>query len=228
MPVELSVLLIENVSAWRQWLVREADLSKGVWLTLAKKGTTEPTSLTYAQALDEALCHGWIDGQTRKIDEATYSHRFTPRATKSIWSKRNVSHIARLESEGRIQARGRSEVERAKADGRWDAAYAGPATIETPTELSTAIAANPEAQAMWDILTKQNRYALCFRLHAVKTHAGRRKRIDTFVDMLAKGETYHPQKQTRAPVAAGRVSKIKPAVSSSSRAESTRRRSERT
>ena len=196
MPTDLPVLILTNATAWAQWLAREAATSSGVWLTLAKKGVTDPTSLTYAQALDEALCHGWIDGQARSRDESTYSHRFTPRTAKSIWSKRNVGHIARLEGEGRMQARGSSEVEKAKADGRWDAAYAGPATMEPPAELLAAIAKESDAQALWDILTKQNRYALCFRLGNIKTEAGRQKRIAAFVDMLASGKTPYPQKRS--------------------------------
>ena len=195
MPVELPVLTIANAAAWAKWLARESATSKGVWLTLAKKGVTTPTSLTYAEALDEALCYGWIDGQSRKLDEVTYSHRFTSRSAKSGWSKRNVGYIARLESEGRMQPRGRLEVEKAKADGRWDAAYAGQASIEPPADLSTAIAAVPEAQETWDCLTKKNRFAICYRLGSLKTEAGRRKRLAASVDMLARGETPHPQKQ---------------------------------
>ena len=195
MPTDLPVLILANAAAWAEWLAREAETSKGVWLTLARKGTTNPTSLTYAQALDEALCYGWIDGQARSRDEWTFSHRFTPRTAKSGWSKRNVGHIARLESEGRMQPRGRLEVERAKTDGRWDAAYAGPATMEAPTDLLAALAEVPDAQALWDVLTKQNRYAICYRIGNIKTPAGRQKRITAFVEMLANGQTPHPQKQ---------------------------------
>lgn len=112
---ELPTLIIPSVSAWVQWLVREAEASPGVWLTLAKKGVMEPTSLTYAQALDEALCHGWIDGQARSRDERTFYHRFTPRTKTSTWSKRNVGIVARLQEEGRMLSRGLREVEKAKA-----------------------------------------------------------------------------------------------------------------
>ena len=194
---ELPVLTIANATAWSQWLSREAETSKGVWLTLAKESVTEPASLTYAEAQDEALCHGWIAGQARKKAEATCSHRFTPRTAKSIWSKTNVRHNARLENEGRMQARGSSEVEKAKSDGRWDAAYAGQAGMETPVDLAATLGAVPEAQATWDILTTQNRHAICFRLGALKTEAGRRERVANFAEMLARGETLHLQKQSR-------------------------------
>src|SRR4051812_12639974 len=120
---ELPVLIVADSSAWGQWLKKQATTSTGVWLTLAKKGVTTPTSLTYAQALDEALCHGWIDGQARSIDDKTYSHRFQPRATKSIWSERNVGIVARLEQEGRMFPAGVAAVAAAKADGRWEKAY---------------------------------------------------------------------------------------------------------
>ncbi|KAI1811453.1 hypothetical protein GGS20DRAFT_579095 [Poronia punctata] len=195
MPVELPLLTVTDAAAWSSWLIRSATTSKGVWLTLSKKGNTIPTSLTYAQALDEALCHGWIDGQARGGDERTYSQRFTPRAAKSLWSRRNVDHMARLEAEGRVTALGRAAVEAAKADGRWDAAYAGQATAEPPAEFLDAVAAVPEAQATWDVLTRSNRFAIYFRLNALKTQAGREKRIAAFVDMLARGETPYPQKQ---------------------------------
>ncbi|KAI0449128.1 hypothetical protein F5B21DRAFT_495345 [Xylaria acuta] len=198
MPADLPVLTIADAAAWANWLVRSAGASKGVWLTLAKKGNTVPTSLTYAQALDEALCQGWIDGQARGGDERTYSQRFTPRTAKSLWSARNVKHIARLEKEGRVTALGRAAVDAAKADGRWDAAYAGQSTAEPPPEFLAAVAAVPEAQAMWDCLTRSNRFAIYFRLNALKTQAGKTKRIAAFVEMLARGESLYPQKQKPA------------------------------
>ncbi|KAI0437360.1 hypothetical protein F4803DRAFT_539189 [Xylaria telfairii] len=195
MPADLPVLTVVDAAAWANWLVRSAAISKGVWLTLAKKGNTVPTALTYAQALDEALCQGWIDGQARGGDERTYSQRFTPRTAKSLWSARNVEHIVRLEKEGRVTALGRAAVDAAKSDGRWDAAYAGQSTAEPPPEFLAAVAAVPEAQAMWDCLTRSNRFAIYFRLNALKTQAGKEKRIAAFVDMLARGESLHPQKQ---------------------------------
>ena len=197
MPAELPTLLVPNAAAWRQWLAREATNHKGVWLTLAKKGTTEPTSLTQPQAVDEALCYGWIDSQGKGGDKAITFQRFTPRTAKSIWSQRNIGNVARLESEGRMQARGWEEVEKAKADGRWAAAYPGPATMEPPAEFLDAVAKVPEAQALWNNLTSQNRFAICFRLLNLKTEAGRQKRMAAYVDMLASGQTIYPQKESR-------------------------------
>lgn len=123
-------------AAWLSWLGAHQHEPAGVWLVLARKGTTRPTSLTYDQALEEALCHGWIDGQARRRDDTTYHQRFTPRRVRSPWSQRNVGLVARLAEQGRMQPAGLTEVERAKADGRWEAAYAGPATMEVPDDLA--------------------------------------------------------------------------------------------
>ncbi|MEU4511254.1 YdeI/OmpD-associated family protein [Nonomuraea wenchangensis] len=195
MSDELPELTVTDAEAWREWLGRNHDSSEGVWLVLAKQNTTRPTSLTYDQALDEALCHGWIDGRVRRRDEITFCRRFTPRGRRSTWSARNVSIVTRLTSEGRMHPAGTAEVERAKADGRWDAAYAGQAGIEVPADLAAALAANPQAQAMFDILTSQNRYAVVYRVTTAKRAETRARRITQFVDMLARGETIHPQKR---------------------------------
>jgi uncharacterized protein YdeI (YjbR/CyaY-like superfamily) len=164
-------------------------------LVLAKKGTTSPTSLGYDQALEEAICFGWIDGQVRRRDERTYLQRFTPRRARSRWSKRNTRLAERLTGEGRMQAPGTAEVERAKADGRWEAAYAGPAAARVPADLAEALAARPEAKAMFERLTSQNRYAILHRVEAVKRPETRARKIEEFVAMLARGETVHPQKR---------------------------------
>ena len=192
-PLELTVA---DAAAWREWLGDHHDTSAGVWLVLARQGTTQPTSLTYDQALDEALCHGWIDGQARRRDETTYWQRFTPRRARSPWSKRNVGIVARLEREGRMHPAGAAEVERAKADGRWDAAHAGQASMEVPADLAAALTAHPRAQAMFDILTRQNRYAVLYRIASAKRPDTRTRRIGKFVAMLARGETVYPQKRT--------------------------------
>ena len=162
-------------------------------LVLAKKGTTSPTSLTYDKALEEAICFGWIDGQVRRRDERTYFQRFTPRRARSRWSKRNTTLAERLISDGRMQASGIAEVERAKADGRWEAAYAGPATAPVPDDLAAALAAEPKAKMMFRRLTRQNRYAILYRIEAVKRPETRARKIAEFVAMLARGETVHPQ-----------------------------------
>ena len=194
MASEFTELVVADAQAWRAWLNRHED-SAGVWLVLAKKGTVEPTSLSYDQALDEALCHGWIDGQVRRLDEHTYRQRFTPRRARSPWSRRNVQMVDRLFAEGRMKPAGIAAVERAKTDGRWDAAYAGQASMEVPPDLEEALAAEPRAMAMFEVLTSQNRYAVLYRIESAKRADTRARRIDQFVAMLARGETVHPQRR---------------------------------
>jgi uncharacterized protein YdeI (YjbR/CyaY-like superfamily) len=193
---ELPELLVPDAYAWREWLGGHLDQSSGVWLVLAKEGTSEPNSLTYEQALEEALCHGWIDGQVGRRDEATYRQRFTPRRRRSAWSQRNVTIAERLLAEGRMHAAGIEEVERAKADGRWQTAYAGSADIEVPPDLMEALTAEPKAQAMFERLSRQNRYAILYRLATAKRADTRARRIQQFVGMLRRGETIHPQSRT--------------------------------
>ena len=165
-------------------------------LVLAKKGTTEPTSLSYDQALEEALCQGWIDGQTKRRDDGTYWQRFTPRAARSSWSKRNVGIVGRASwRRAGCDPPGIAAVERAKADGRWEAAYAGQATMEVPPDLAAALASEPRAQAMFGILTSQNRYAVLLRIHNAKRADTRARRIEQFVAMLSRGETIYPQRR---------------------------------
>jgi uncharacterized protein YdeI (YjbR/CyaY-like superfamily) len=188
-------LIVRDAAAWRTWLAENVDERAGVWLVLAKKGTTDPTSLSYAAALEEALCHGWIDGQARRRDESTYVQRFTPRRRRSMWSQRNVGIVERLTAEGRMHPQGLSEVARAKTDGRWEVAYAGPATAEIPADLTEALAARPETQAMFENLTSQNRFAMLHRLGAAKRPETRARQIEQYVDMLARGETFYPQRK---------------------------------
>lgn len=195
---ELPQLIVADAAAWRTWLAGHHHDPIGVWLTLAKKDTTEPTSLTYDQALDESLCLGWIDGQARVRDEYTYQRRFTPRRARSAWSRRNVGIVERLIAEGRMHAAGLAEVTRAKTDGRWEAAYASQASIEVPADLAAALAAEPTAKAMFDILTSQNRYAVLYRIDAAKRADTRARRVEQYVAMLAAGGTIYPQKRTRA------------------------------
>ena len=188
-------LTVAHARAWRAWLARNHADPTGVWLVLAKKGTLEPTSLTYAQALEEALCHGWIDGQTRRRDDATYAQRFTPRRKRSQWSKRNVGIVAELTAAGRMQPAGLAEVERAKADGRWQNAYAGQAQIEVPADLRAALEADPAALAAFATLSSQNRYAVIYRVESLRRADSRARRIEQYVEMLARGETIHPQRR---------------------------------
>lgn len=187
-----------DIRGWRTWLEENHSSGSGVWLVLAKKGTLKPTSLTYLRALEEALCFGWIDGQARSGDEGTFTQSFTPRRKRSPWSKRNTGTAERLVAEGRMHASGTAEMDRAKADGRWEAAYAGPASIEVPPELTKALAANPKAKAKFATLSSQNRYAILYRIAAAKRPDTRARRIEQFVAMLGRGETIYPQKADRA------------------------------
>lgn len=189
-------LIVADAAAWRAWLLEHHDTSEGVFLVLAKKGVTEPTNLTWDTSLDEALCFGWIDGQRNKRDDTTFSQRFTPRRRTSPWSERNVGHIARLTEAGRMHPAGLAEVEKAQADGRWEKAYKGPATATPPADLVAALAAEPKAQAMFEKLTSQNRFAVIYRVEGAKRADTRERRIATFVEQLARGETIYPQKRT--------------------------------
>ena len=190
---ELDELIVADADALRAWLSANHATSPGVWLALTKKGGTV-TTLTWQQAVDEALCFGWIDGQGRKADEETSRIRFTPRRPRSSWSQRNVAHVARLEAQGRMRPPGRAAVDAAKADGRWAAAYAPPSEAEVPADLLAAIAVDPAAQAMFDVLTKANRFALIHRVNAVKRAQTRERKIAEIVAMLARHETIYPQK----------------------------------
>jgi len=178
-------LTVADAGHWRAWLDENEGTSDGVWLVLAKKGTTAPTSLTYAQALDEALCSGWIDGRKRSRDAATFQQHFTPRRARSLWSTRNVDIVARLIDEGRMRPRGTDEISRAQADGRWDRAYAGSATIEIPPDLRAALDATPSAARAFEALSKTARYSV---LHPVVTATNdtlRAARIARHVERLA-------------------------------------------
>ena len=160
---ELDELIVADAEALRAWLSANHATSPGVWLALTRKGGTV-TTLTWQQAVDEALCFGWIDGQARKRDQETSWIRFTPRRPRSSWSQRNIAHVARLEAQGRMLPPGRAAVDAAKADGRWATAYAPSSEAEAPADLLAAIAAVPAAQAMFDVLTKTNRFTLISRV----------------------------------------------------------------
>lgn len=190
---ELEELVVPDAAALRAWLQEHHGSSPGVWLALTKKGGSV-TTLTWQQAVDEALCVGWIDGQARKRDDQTSSIRLTPRRPRSTWSQRNVDNVARLEAEGRVLPAGRAAVDAARADGRWAAAYAPQSETEVPADLLAAIAAVPAAQAMFDVLTQANRFALAFRLGALKRVDTRERRIQQYVEMLARHEAIHPQR----------------------------------
>ena len=168
---ELPELVVRDAAAWRKWLG------------------------SYDQALEEALSHGWIDGQARGRDDDSYRLRLTPRRKRSAWSKRNRVIADRLISEGRMRAAGVAEIERAKSDGRWQAAYHGQATIEVPDDLTAALNAQPAAKAMFRILSAPNRYAVLYRIQDAKRPETRARRIERFVAMLARGETIYAQRK---------------------------------
>ncbi|MHB1446261.1 MAG: YdeI/OmpD-associated family protein [Acidimicrobiales bacterium] len=190
-------LIVADLAAWRCWLAAHATASDGVWLVLAKKGTTHPTSLTYDEALEEALCHGWVDGQLTGGHEGTFRRRFTPRRRASTWSMRNIRIVERLVAEGRMRPGGMAVVERAQADGTWDAAYAGAATIDTPDDFQAVLGANRAAAEMFAQLDGANRYAVLYRITTARRADTRARRIEQLVDMLAQRKTIHPnQKRT--------------------------------
>ncbi|MFJ8434666.1 YdeI family protein [Kitasatospora sp. NPDC094019] len=190
---ELDELIVADGAALRAWLLDNHTASPGVWLALTRKGG-RATTLTWQQAVDEALCFGWIDGQARKRDEESSWRRLTPRRPRSVWSRRNVANVARLEAAGLMLPAGRAAVDAAKADGRWEAAYAPSSEAEVPADLLAAIAADPAAQAMFEVLTRTNRFALISRVNAVKQAATRTRKIAECVAMLARHETFHPQR----------------------------------
>ncbi len=183
-PTPDEILCVADMHAWRTWLDLHEASSDGVWLMLAKKGTTEPTSLTYAQALDEALCSGWIDGQKRSQDERTFLQRFTPRRPRSMWSARNVEHIARLASEERLRPAGIAQVEAAKADGRWDRAYAGSADAVVPDDLAAALAAEPAAASRFAALSRAERFSVLHPLMTASNTEVRERRLGRTMDRL--------------------------------------------
>jgi uncharacterized protein YdeI (YjbR/CyaY-like superfamily) len=190
---ELEELLVEDAAALRAWLAAHHDTSPGVWLALTRKGSSV-TTVTWQDAVDQALCFGWIDGQRRTRDEQTSLIRYTRRGPRSSWSQRNVENVARLDGLGLVQPAGLAAVDAAKADGRWDAAYAPPSQAQVPEDLLAAIAAVPEAQAMFAVLTSANRFSIIHRVNAVKREETRLRKIGEVVAMLARHETIHPQK----------------------------------
>ena len=190
---EKPIVYCLDAEEWRRWLAENAVDSDGIRLAIAKRGG-DHTSVSYAEAIDEALCVGWIDGQKWSLDEHYFLQGFGPRRARSIWSRINRDKAMALIGVGRMQPAGLAEVERAKADGRWDAAYAGSKTIEVPAELRAALDAEPRAAAFFETLTAQNRFAILFRLGNLKTDAARSRNVEKFVGMLARGETISPQK----------------------------------
>jgi uncharacterized protein YdeI (YjbR/CyaY-like superfamily) len=175
---------------WRRWLTRNGAKLDGIWMRFAKKGSAEKT-ISYDEAIEEALCFGWIDSQVRKLDDDFYLQRFTPRRPRGVWSKINVARVERMIAADRMTEAGMREVERAKADGRWEQAYEGSATAEPHPDLVAALKKNKAARELFASLNKANRYAVIWRVKTARTEATRLKRIATLVEMLARGETLH-------------------------------------
>ena len=177
---------------WANWLATHHATSDGVWLRLFKKGS-EAVGVSRADALDEALCYGWIDGQVKKHDEVSWLQKFTPRRKKSIWSKINVGHVTRLIAAGRMKPAGLREVEQARQDGRWADAYDSPSRSTMPEDFLAALSKNKRAAAFFETLNKANRYAISWRLQTAKKPETRHRRMRTIIAMLAKRKAFHPQ-----------------------------------
>jgi uncharacterized protein YdeI (YjbR/CyaY-like superfamily) len=187
---EQPIIAFATAAEFRQWLTRHHSDHPGIWLKIAKKASGIPT-VTYAEALDEALCFGWIDGQKKAFDETAFLQKFTKRSKRSLWSKINAGHVARLEKEGRMKPAGLAAVAAAKADGRWEAAYHSFSTAEMPADFLTALEREPDAKGFFITLSKTQRYSFFFRITTAKKPETRRKRITEFVAMLKRGEKLH-------------------------------------
>ena len=187
---DLPVRLFKDDAAWEAWLAAQHDKSKGLWLRIAK-AASNVKSLSYAEALDVALCYGWIDSQKKTFDDTTFIQKFTPRGKRSIWSKINREKVQRLIESGRMQPAGVEAVERAKANGQWDAAYDSHRTAGVPDDFQRALDAHPQAKAFFATLNSTNRYAILFRIQTVKRAETRAKKIGQFIGMLERREVIH-------------------------------------
>ncbi len=208
---ELPELVLPDSDAWREWLAAHHEGPAGVWLVLAKSGTTDPTTLTDDSALTEALCQGWIDGPAKRRDEATHPVQLTPRRARSQWSARNVGIVTVLMTQGRMQPSGMAQVAQAKADGRWQMGQClrWPATIEVPADLAEALAAAPAARAMFHILTRRPRFAVLYRVDSAQRADTRARRIEKFVAMIrrsAASSVLHGGERAPGSVAVSRTS----------------------
>jgi uncharacterized protein YdeI (YjbR/CyaY-like superfamily) len=192
MAADLETLPFASAAELRRWLSANHATSPGIWLKIAKKGTGIAT-VTYDEAVDEALCFGWIDGQRNRLDDAYFRQRFTPRTARSPWSKINTERVARLTKSKRMRAAGRREVEAAKADGRWTAAYAGGRTITVPDDLQAALDASPSVARLFAELDARNRFAILYRIGSVKREETRARKIAGFVADLERGVTPYPR-----------------------------------
>lgn len=183
-------LYFASAGAWEQWLAANHAKSDGIWLRIFSKESGQKT-VTYAEALDEALCYGWIDGQKKKLDDDSWIQKFTPRRTRSIWSKRNIEHIERLTNEKRMKAAGLKAFEDAQKDGRIAAAYDSPSNSSTPEDFLGLLEKDKKAKAFFETLNKANKYAITWRLQTAKKPETREKRMNMILEMLARGERFH-------------------------------------
>jgi uncharacterized protein YdeI (YjbR/CyaY-like superfamily) len=181
-----------DAASFEAWLARHHASETEVWIKIHKVGSGLP-SITQKEAIDVVLCWGWIDAIRKSFDAQSFLQRYTPRGRRSVWSQVNVDNVARLVADGRMTPHGLAHVEAAQADGRWARAYAAGRALKIPADLQAAIDAEPKARAMLAGLSEQNRFALAFRVHNMKTEAGRRRKIESFVAMLKRGETIYPQ-----------------------------------
>jgi uncharacterized protein YdeI (YjbR/CyaY-like superfamily) len=188
------VRTFKDAESFYKWLGKNHDKDNEVWIKIHKVGSGLK-SITSKEAIDVVLCWGWIDGLRKSFDDKSFLQRYSPRGKKGTWSQINVDNVARLIGDGRMTAHGLREVEAAKADGRWARAYKSGKDMKIPDDLQAAIDAEPKAKAMLATLSAQNRFALAFRTHNMKTEAGRKKKIETFVAMLKRGETIYPQRR---------------------------------
>lgn len=182
----------QDAASFYEWLGRHHDQETEVWIKIHKVDSGLP-SITPKEAIDVVLCWGWIDAVRKGFDDKSFLQRYTPRGRKSVWSQINVDNVARLIQEGRMTKHGLAKVEAAKADGRWERAYKSGKEMKIPDDLQAAIDAEPKAREMLAKLSAQNRFALAFRTHSMRTLAGRAKKIQAFVEMLKRGETIYPQ-----------------------------------
>ena len=186
-PSDLPIIAFGSAEEWRSWIEQHQAERGGLWIKLARK-SSGIQSITYDEALDIALCFGWIDAQRKALDDQYFIQRFCPRRPTSKWSQRNRDKVERLIASGAMTPAGLREIERAKADGRWDAAYDGPANMKVPDDLAEELAKNEKAKTFFDTLNSSNRYAILYRIHDAKRPETRTRRIEKFVGMLARGE----------------------------------------
>ena len=190
LPEDLPVIAFADAGAWRAWLEANHAEAPGVWLKFAKK-SSGLASVSYAEAVEEALCYGWIDSLLQKYDEVSYPQKFSPRRPKSLWSKRNIEHVTRLSKEGRMQPAGKREMEAARTDGRWKVAYDSSGTMEVPTDFLKELSKNKKAKKFFETLNRANIYAIAWRLQTAKRPETRSRRMKVLLEMLKAGKKLH-------------------------------------